>query len=57
MESVYNQLLLQFLSSQSETLHNCFMGTEDVHLPFLREKKYFWQNYSIFGLWNYAVSG
>ena len=38
MERLYNQLLLQFLRYQSETLHNCFRHIEDVHL-FLKRKK------------------
>ena len=39
MKSLYNQFLLQFLSSQSETLHKCFKHIEDVHLSFLKRKK------------------
>ena len=48
---LYNQLLLQFLSNWSETLHKCFRHIEVVHLPFWRVKNHFWQNYSFFGLW------
>ena len=34
MTSMYNQLLPQFLSNQSETLHNCCIHIENVHLLF-----------------------
>ena len=39
MESLYNQLLLQFLSNQSETSHKCHRHIEDVHLFFPKRKK------------------
>ena len=39
IESLYNQLLLQCYSNQSEILHKCFRHIEDVHLLFFEVKK------------------
>ena len=41
LESLYNQLLLQFLSSQSKTVHKCFRHIEDVHFSFLKRQNLF----------------
>ena len=38
LKNLYNQLLLQFLSSSPKTLHKCFRHIEDEHLPLWREK-------------------
>ena len=54
LKSLYNQFLLQFLSSWFKTLHKCLRCAP----PLLKWKKnHFWQNYSGFGLWNFTVSG
>ena len=45
--SLCNQLLLEFSSSQFETLHRCYKHIEDVHVTFSRQENYFWQNYGI----------
>ena len=37
-----------FISSQSETLHKCFRHIEDVHLSFLKRKKYFFVKITAF---------
>ena len=47
-KSLYNQLLLQFLSNHSETLYKCYRHIEDMHFSFLKRKKIFFDKITAF---------
>ena len=56
METMYNQLLLQFLSNQSETSHKCYRHIEDVHFLLKRKKNSFekvtaFLDFKIYSVW------
>ena len=53
--SLCNQLLPEFSSNQSETLHRRYKHIEDVHVTFSRQENNFWQNYGILDLDNFQV--
>ena len=53
--SLCNQLLPEFSSNQSETLHRCYKHIENMHVVFSRQKNNFRQNYGIFDLDNFQV--
>ena len=55
-KGLYNQLLPQFLSNQSENLHNCYRYTWDVHLLSWKKNIIFdkitaFTNLEIFEFW------
>ena len=54
MESLNNQLFLQFLRYQSEPVQRCFRHIEALHLLDEEAKLFFLQNYDLLKLRNFS---
>ena len=49
-KGLYDHLIPQILSNQSEFLHNCYKHIEDVHLPFDEKKIFLKKKYGLYKL-------